>query len=332
MFKFGISSAKQLVPAHLDGFFKSRKFIALDLYNSLDQHSAAERDKIQERILCLFSNQNGTVRYTHNHRFDEFDTLAVSNIVSTCGTKRIIRVHDVGASDGRTSCDLYNRLNQIYSADLSFFASDYAPYLYILRRRGSANRLIVDAQDSVLQIIAPPFVFNVVRRESKVFYPLNHLIHLLVRRFYAEPLLATYKAGDADIDRVRLDLLCKECRSNLASNSNFHFDSYDIFKEPTEPFDVVRAMNILNRDYFSEERLRKAIENIALSLNAGGLFITGSNTEAGTTVNGGIYQKRGDRFERLGASGSGSQVDALITGASDRGSTATLADSASLVA
>src|SRR5271169_145939 len=85
MFKFSISSAKQLAPAHLDGFFKSRKFIALDLYNSLDQHSAAERDKIQERILCRFSNQNGTIRYTHNHRFDEFDTLAVSNIVSTYG-------------------------------------------------------------------------------------------------------------------------------------------------------------------------------------------------------------------------------------------------------
>jgi hypothetical protein len=91
-------------------------------------------------------------------------------------------------------------------------------------------------------------------------------------------------------------------------------------------------MNVLNRDYFSEEQLRKAIENIAVSLNAGGLLITGSNTEAGTTVNGGIYQKKGARFERLGASGSRSQVDALITAASDRGSTVTSADSASLVA
>jgi hypothetical protein len=58
------------------------------------------------------------------------------------------------------------------------------------------------------------------------------------------------------------------------------------------------------------------VENIILSLNEGGLFITGSNMEQGTIVNGSIYKKVRGRMEKLEKSGTGSQVDALITSAS----------------
>jgi DNA integrity scanning protein DisA with diadenylate cyclase activity len=79
-------------------------------------------------------------------------------------------------------------------------------------------------------------------------------------------------------------------------------------------------MNILNASYFPEAQLRKAVENIVQSLREGGLFITGSNMEQGTIVNGGIYKKRKNRLERIEISGKGSAVDALISdvGAADR--------------
>jgi hypothetical protein len=312
MFKLGIFKNDQLTPGALNGFFNSRKFIALDLYNSLGALPQAERDKIQERMLGRFSVQNGSVKYTHKRRFDDFDELSVSAIAANFSTDRDILVHDVAASDGRTSCDLYKRLSQLFGERLDYTASDYAPYVYALKRKHSTRRLIVDDRDNVLQIVTPPFVFIVVRPESKKLYPLNHLIRYLATAVYARPLLKAYKAGKPGIERTRVELLCRECHDLIAERKNFRFNSYDVLTGPTGRFDVIRAMNVLNHGYFPEAQLRTALKNIVSSLNEGGLFITGSNTAAGTLVNGGIYKKKGSRLERLATSGTGSQVDALI--------------------
>ena len=82
---------------------------------------------------------------------------------------------------------------------------------------------------------------------------------------------------------------------------------------PTERFDIIRAMNVLNYDYFPEAQLRQAVQNVIQSLREGGLFITGSNVEKGTVVDGGIYKKTKNRMERIKIAGKGSQVDALIS-------------------
>src|SRR5215469_3719379 len=318
MFKFGIHKKEQLTVDQLDGFFRSRKFIALDLYNALDNYSPQDRDRIQERLLCRFSNKNGTFRYTHARRFEDFDTLAVTAVRAAFPPDREIRVHDVGASDGRTSCDFYDTLTGIYGSRLKFVGSDYAPFLYVVRRKNSTQRVIVDERENVLQIVTPPFVFNVVHPENILLYPLNHFIRYFVNRWYVRPLVRAYEAGDTNVERTRVELLCYECRSNCASKDNFRFISYDIFSRPTEHFDVIRAMNVLNLVYFSREDLMKAIVNIILSLDEGGLFITGSNLEAGTGVNGAIYKKSGGRLEKLEASGNGSQVDDLIEAITDK--------------
>jgi hypothetical protein len=313
MFKLGISKKEQLMPGRLDGFINSRKFIALDLYNSLDDVAPGERDKIQERMLSRFSVQGGILKYTHARRFDEFDELTISAVKSNFPTGQDILVHDIGVSDGRTSCGLYERLSRIYGERLDFFASDYAPHVYVLKRSHSPRRLIVDDHDNILQIVTPPFVFIVVRPESKLLYPLNHLIRSLATTFYARPLLRASKAGDREIERTAVELLCHEARTLMAERNNFHFTQYDVLTAPTARFDVIRAMNVLNHGYFSEAQLSTALGNIARSLNAGGLLITGSNTARGTIVNGGVYKKNGARVEKLQTSGTGSQVDDLIS-------------------
>jgi hypothetical protein len=314
MFKLGIFKNEQLTPDHLEGFVNSRKFIALDLYNSLDGLPPAEIDKIQERMLRWFRVHNGVLKCTYARRFDEFDRLSVSAISAHFPTSQIIRVHDIGVSDGRTSCDLYDHLNRLYGGRLDFLASDYAPFLYVLKRTRGANRLIVDDQQHVLQIVTPPFVFITVgRRERITPYPLNFLMRHLVTLLYARPLLQRYKAGSPDIQRTRIELFGRACRAYMSKQDNFRFDAYDVFSGSTERFDIIRAMNILNHSYFSEPQLIQAAESIVNSLKEGGLFITGSNTEQGTIINGGIYKKTKNRLERIEISGKGSQVDALIS-------------------
>lgn len=318
MFKFGIHKKEQLTPDHLDGFFGARKFIALDLYTALNNYPPHDRDRIQERMLCRFSNKNGTFKYTHAQRFEDFDIFAITSVRSAFPPDQEIRVHDMGASDGRTSCDFYDSLASIYGPRLKFVGSDYVTFVHVVRRKSSTRRLIVDEREDVLQIITPPFVFNVIHTENKLFYPLNHFIRYFVNRWYVRPLMRAYKAGDPNIERARVDLLCYDCRVNCVSKDNFRFISYDIFSWPTEHFDVIRAMNVLNLVYFSREDLVKAIMNIMLSLDEGGLFITGSNLEAGTGVHGAIYKKSSGHLEKVEVSGNGSQVDDLIRAISDR--------------
>jgi hypothetical protein len=314
MFKLGIFKNEQLTPDHLEGFVNSRKFIALDLYNSLDGLPPAEIDKIQERMLRRFRVHNGVLKCTFARRFDDFDRLSVSAIAAQFSTSQIVRVHDIGVSDGRTSCDLYDHLNCLLGERLDFLASDYAPFLYVLKRTHGTNRLIVDDQQNVLQIVTPPFVFiEVGWRERIMPYPLNFLIRHLVTILYARPLLERYKAGSPDIRRTRIELFGRTCRAYMRKQNNFHFDTYDVLSGSTERFDIIRAMNILNYSYFSEPQLIQAAQNIAHSLKEGGLFITGSNDEQGTVVNGGIYRETNGRLQRINTSGNGSEIDALIS-------------------
>jgi hypothetical protein len=311
---FGILTKEQLTSANLEGFFNSRQFIALDLYNSLDDLPQSERDKIQERMLGRLCIQNGTFKYTSTQRFDDFDRLCLSSITSNFPADKNICVHDIGVSDGRTSCDLYRQLNWLFGERLDFLASDCTPHLYVLKKKHRTTRLIIDDEDHILQVVAPPFVLNVVRTECLKPYSLSHLTRQLVAiaMLYTRPLLEAYKGGSPDIERTRLELLCPECRAFIAQEKGFHFESYDVLSGPKHNFDIIRVMNLLNHCYFPETQLRMALGNIIQSLNDGGLFITGSNIERGTTVNGGIYKKKGNHMERLKTSGAGSQVDALV--------------------
>ncbi len=103
MFKMGLFKKEQLTPANLAGFPNSHKFIALDLYNALDDLPWAEIDQIQERMLHWFRLQNGVLKRTHARRFVEFDRLSLSAIAANFSSGQNLRVHDIGASDGRFS-------------------------------------------------------------------------------------------------------------------------------------------------------------------------------------------------------------------------------------
>jgi len=307
MFRFGIHSREQLTPAKLEGFIKGRKLIALDLYSALDEWTPAERNKLQERMLSQFSLHNRTFKYTITRRFPDFDRLAVSEIASRFPAGQPVRVHDIAVSDGRTSYDFYTELSRLYRDRLAFVASDYAPYVYVLKRTHSARRIVIDDDAHILQVTTPPFVFNTVRFESVWLYPVNHIVRQLVVRLYARPLLSAYQSGEPDVKRRRIDLLCPEYRSCVEKTVNCRFESYDILSGPTEQFDVIRAMNVLNQSYFSRAQLQRGVANIVRSLNDNGLFIAGSNTKQGTVVNGGVFRKSGDSLVTVATSGEGSK-------------------------
>jgi hypothetical protein len=71
-------------------------------------------------------------------------------------------------------------------------------------------------------------------------------------------------------------------------------------------------MNLLNRSYFTDDQFRVILKHIHSGLLDGGLLITGSNQDAGSLVNGGIYQKTKQGFNEIYQSGGGSPISDLI--------------------
>ena len=106
----------------------------------------------------------------------------------------------------------------------------------------------------------------------------------------AKHVIERYKSGDKRLERRELQLVCREARMLLAERKNFHLDEYDVFEKAPRTYSMVRAMNIFNLSYFPEAAIAAAVINVYESLEEQGLFVVGSNGDAGSTVDGGIQE------------------------------------------
>jgi chemotaxis methyl-accepting protein methylase len=102
---------------------------------------------------------------------------------------------------------------------------------------------------------------------------------------------------------------------NLARlDPRFHLGEQNIL-EPLatpEPPHIVRAMNVLNATYFTQEDLSRILGNFHTALRTGGWLVTGYNEDAGSQVHGAIFRKTDAGFERLWESGRGPQMQDRI--------------------
>jgi len=160
----------------------------------------------------------------------------------------------------------------------------------------------------------PPFVFNLIKPENFLLYPVNYVVFLFARATVLRRALAKYRAGK--IKPSPLVLFCPAARDLAASDSRFHLLEYDLLKPHTLPcrVDVVRVMNVLNSSYFDPQQLSIAVGHIFESLAIGGLLIVGSNDAAGSEVRGGIYRKLSQGFQELAKSGADHDAHRTIVG------------------
>ena len=312
MLRFGVWSLEQLFARKVKDVFGKDKNISIELYEELQQQANGSYEEDQEIVLDHF--RFGRVfKRTYAKRFATFDKIVVSIAVEQFGRvrKHPLRVHDVAASDGRTSFELYQELTDVYHDRIRFLASDLAPWVYSIRRRGSNFQVITDDEGKVVQIIHPPFVFDLGRHESR-FYWINHLIRRRLLK-QATELTSFSLRSSGEVQVRKIYLIHKRCRELMEARENFAFERYNVFEPIDREFDLVRAMNILNPAYFGPEEIRRILRCIFESLREGGIFATGSNEGGGSEVEGGIYLRMENGFRLLWASGRGSRVGAAIT-------------------
>ncbi len=300
MLRTGIYQIEQLLHSSPTDCYGLARPISIALYDKIHQEDSAE--ELGERILFQFSNGRATFKRTHSRRFEEFDEQVSQILCGSFAASDPFRVHDLGISDGRTACDFYEKLSPLFQ-QLEYWASDYESEVNVFESNNKSLALSVDGQP--LEMVVPPFVFNLVQSPSWKRYPLHRLCQWYYKKT-ALPRLQQLAQVQPEQNR-RVQLFSQRSLKLAAAHPNFHLLTYNVL----QPFRVchelqaVRAMNVLNPNYFQPAERHLALVNIHASLKDGGVLISGSNYDASSLVNGGVYRKQGTGFELHTKFGSG---------------------------
>jgi hypothetical protein len=316
MYQPGIYNISQLSSSLEEEIpFVATKPIAIDLYAQIDKLDARKQGLFEERILN-FAFSDCSYKKTHSHRFDDFDEKIVAYLEKNLAHDKKYKIHDLGASDGRTSFEFFLRLEKKFSA-LDFLASDKNIFVEVFSdAKNKARKIVKDESGKILQIILPPFVLNIYspqrslafKIKKTLLYPVNPILAKLM----LIPLFRNLFIKIDGEEKTRIALLQNKVIELARSKNNFHVSSYDMFQKNPDDFDIIRAMNVINASCFNAEEVKKIMANIFSSLKEGGLFIVGSNKSAASAVNGDLIIKKNGRLESLIKFGDGAQFREII--------------------
>jgi hypothetical protein len=310
--KLGIYRLDQLCRSRaglLRGYLRRACYVGL--YEDAGSVDGELGRKLEEQVLFGFSVANGVFKRTSKDRMGDFDDATIAAVKRLSCRDRLLVVHDMAVSDARTAYDLFLKLSAALNDSIEFYATDLALKVTAIRKCGSRTRVVVDGNNNIVQLVYPPFVLPMRAIESWLF-PINRLLRVVLMRVVANRVVKQRQLGDPELECRELQLICREARTLLAARSNFHLDEYDLFEQAPRSYGLIRAMNIFNLTYFPAAAIEVALVNVFESLEEGGLFVVGSNGDAGSMVNGGIYAKQGGCFSAVYTSGSGAAINDLV--------------------
>jgi hypothetical protein len=286
MLRTGIFTISQLKSKQLNDLFGKEKNISIKLYDDIKTNetiSESHYTEYSEVILNRFNTKSNAIKRTYRNRFNTFDLTCIKKIKEAAFEK--INIHDLAISDGRASCFfLENVINSF--KEPNYTGSDIAMYYQLYKIPNSQNNYIIaDEKGVIIEITMAPFVWNIARKEGKLYFLNNFL-----KNYFLKMYTTLLKKGDLKLSE-KINITDKEFSSLIQSNSNFNLKNYNLFESDPSSYNVIRVMNILHFGYFKEEQLQLILNNIYNSLEENGLLIEGSNEDAGSSVEGGIYKK-----------------------------------------
>jgi chemotaxis methyl-accepting protein methylase len=307
MIKTGIYKIQQLNKKNIKSFLGKLKNISITLYDQIIDEP--EREKLAELILLSFSDDRGAYKRTYEKRFEEFDEHVINILKKIFKNNLLLTIHDVGVSDGRTALDFFAKISTEF-VNIQYIASDYSPLIYVVEKE--QLKVVFSHTGEILEIVYPPFVFNKIKRDGYLFYPINHMVRLFVEYFFVRFLADKYHKGL--IAAKKILLFSPKVLQKAQDDHRFKLCQHDLLKLFDSSADVIRAMNVLNELYFSVEEFKLIIKNFYGNLKDGGVLIAGSNQDAGSQVHGGVYQKTVTGFKKIFQSGDGLFIEPFILG------------------
>lgn len=318
MFKPGILTKQQFL-ALGEQRWRSAPYVA---YNLLDVGPNPTADDIQvfESLSFGLHTSNGTFRTTFRNRFTDLDAVAIGWIQRLFPVIEL-RVEDRAVSNGLTSVEWAEKLLPLFP-ELHYEASDIVLQLLELTL-ASGGIYITEASGVALQYIGPPFVVPLNHVGARRYIVNRAVAAFARRRLQGAGLPADWmNTQEGPGYRVRkIPFIHPEATSLLRRTPSFHFECRSVFEQtpPEQAAHVVRTMNILNYDYFSEQQLAGAAASIFSSLLPGGLWIVGRTMENDFSNHVSLLRRQPAGWELLERIGKGSEIEALALRAGANG-------------
>jgi hypothetical protein len=319
MVKFGIITQEQYLRLNQRQRRFSGAHVAYNLL-SVGEQPSPEQISVFEDVSFTLRTSNGTFRTTFRNRFEDVDKIALRWIGELYSPDSSFQVQDRAVSHGLTSKEFAERIFEHFP-NAGFEASDLLLGLVELSVDGAVY--IAERSGTPLQYIKAPFVVPLYHQDARR-YPWNRWVARRARRRFDNLNLppgwsttqSTQPQGipsqhGPDL-RVRyIPFIHPEAIALTKKNPNFRFCERSVFDATPGTCQVLRTMNIFNRDYFSEQQLTEGVSAAFQSLRPGGLWIVGRTFEEDFTNHATFFRRNLDSFEVVERLGSGSEMEAL---------------------
>ncbi len=231
---------------------------------------------------------NKTAKTTSRNRFPDLNKLSTEFIESQENPV----IHDIAVSSGISSAEFYNFLKS-KNQEFHFYISD--KYSEIFVKKGFITRAFDTEKNLTFAYFGCFFAVD-----KNIFFPLTVLLFKIIRKF------KTPENFDYNLLLFHPEILQK------IKNNTVNFINYDIFETALpEKFTFVRAMNILNLGYFSENKIKTALKNILNSMKEDAVMLVGRTNSKGIN-NASFFRKRNNRFVSIKDINKGSEIKHII--------------------
>lgn len=249
---------------------------------------------------------NGVYKTTHAHRMDDLLPQVLSRVTSNLGDHA--RILDVACSSGVSTAELHRALRKVSPActtrgtDLMLFAN------YVCREDGVG--MLLDGDGHLLQVElgrwASPWKW---RPRDRALRPLRSLRARQVVRADLETFRDAVHRPRPGYRVQRISFL-----SSLALGvDGLQFEEEDIMAPRVHgPFDLIRAANILNDDYFDRAVLREMATALAARLVPGGWMLVVRSRMAHPANRATLFQRQAGRLHVVERMNGGVEIGGLL--------------------
>jgi len=264
---------------------------------SIDRIDDDEATRLENRFFHQVWVSNDTAKTTAPGRLDDFNARIIE-----CMPRGSATIHclDAGASSGITTLDWHKSLA---AADIphSMTAIDLAVHARLFKIPG--GYVMTDSADRPLQYEIAGRCIQQYKGEGGAGSVARRIVLAgLGRSFRLLKPMARL--------RSEFDLLAREVRRSDA----IEVLECDLMRarQLGRSFDCIRAANVLNRRYFDDAFLARALKELAACLNEGGLLAVVRSEDETSTNRGSIYRLEQGAFEVLATLNDGSEIDDLV--------------------
>ena len=307
MLRFGICTQDQFIKVGEQRRFSGSR-VAYSLLN-IGENPTKEQTQVFEDISFTLRTSNGTCRTTFRNRLRDVDAATIKILERLYSPDSALLIEDRAVSHGLTSLELAQQLFLAFP-NAGFEASDRLMSLIQLSL-ATGEIYILEPEGQPLQYIKPPFVVSLVQKESR-FLPVNRLIAARGRRRLRHLSLPDgwmESFGGENYQVSQISCVHPEVVAFKKNNPGFQLRTRSVFDITSSGVHVLRTMNILNKDYFSDAQLREGSQAAFQSLKLGGLWIVGRTLESDFSNHVSFLQKREDGWEILARIGNGSEME-----------------------